>query len=41
MAVDVPEMVTTFMESFDDLEMVRRCDIFESSHEEVVTLRLG
>jgi hypothetical protein len=36
MSVDVPEMEAKFMESHDDIDMMARCDIFESSHGEVL-----
>jgi hypothetical protein len=36
MAVDIPEMVTRFMESHDGTDMVSRCDLFEISHGEVL-----
>jgi hypothetical protein len=37
MAVDVPEMVAKFMESQDDTDNAcARCDLFESSHGEVL-----
>jgi Chromo (CHRromatin Organisation MOdifier) domain len=37
LAVDVSEMVKKFIESHDDLDMVRaRCDLCESSHGEVL-----
>jgi hypothetical protein len=32
MAVDVPEVVTKFMESHNDRTWSGRCDLFESSH---------
>jgi hypothetical protein len=36
MAVDVPVMVTKFVKSHDDQAMSARCDLFESSHGEVL-----
>jgi hypothetical protein len=36
MTVDVSEMVAKFMESQDDTDMCARCDLFESSHGEVL-----
>jgi hypothetical protein len=36
MAVDVPEMVTKFMESLDDSDMVSEMRFLESSHRQVL-----
>jgi hypothetical protein len=36
LAVAVSELMTKFIESHDDPDMVARCDIFESSHGDVL-----